>query len=64
VGGDGRTIEIHLLDFQGDLYGQRLRVDVLARLRDEEKFESIEALKAQLSQDELQTRAVLSKFKS
>jgi riboflavin kinase/FMN adenylyltransferase len=64
VGGDGRTIEIHLLDFKGDLYGQRIRVDVLARLRDEQKFESIEALKAQLSQDELQTRSVLSKFKS
>lgn len=64
VGGNGRTIEIHLLDFKGDLYGQRLRVDVLARLRDEQKFESIEALKAQLRQDELETRAVLSKLKS
>ncbi len=64
VGGDGRTIEIHLLDFKGDLYGQRLRVDVLARLRDEQKFESIEALKAQLTKDEIQTRSVLSKLKS
>lgn len=64
VGGDGRTIEIHLLDFKGDLYGQRLRVDVLARLRDEQKFESIEALKTQLSKDEIQTRSVLSKLKT
>lgn len=62
VGGDGRTIEIHLLDFKGDLYGQRLRVDVLARLRDEQKFESIEALKDQLIKDEFQTRSVLSKL--
>ena len=64
VGGDGRTIEIHLLDFNGDLYGQRLRVDVLDRLRDEQKFDSIEALKAQLTKDELRTRSVLSKLKS
>ena len=64
VGGDGRTIEIHLLDFHGDLYGEKLRVDVLARLRDEQKFDSIEALKEQLGQDEMQTRSVLSKLKS
>lgn len=64
VGGDGRTIEIHLLDFNGDLYGQRLRIDILVRLRNEQKFESIEALKAQLRKDELRTRSVLSKLKS
>ena len=64
VGGDGRTIEIHLLDFQGDLYGEKLRVDVLDRLRDEQKFESVEALKTQLKKDELETRSVLSKLNS
>ena len=64
VGGNGRTIEIHLLDFQGDLYGEKLRVDVLDRLRDEQKFESVEALKTQLKKDELETRSVLSKLNS
>lgn len=64
VGGDGRTIEIHLLDFDGNLYGQRLCIEVLTRLRDEKKFESLEALAAQLRKDEHKTRSVLSKLKS
>jgi riboflavin kinase/FMN adenylyltransferase len=64
VGGNGRTIEIHLLDFKGDLYGQRLQVDVLDRLRDEQKFESVEALTAQLKIDEENTRLALSNMNS
>ena len=46
------TIEVHLLDFSGDLYGQELQVKVLSRLRDELKFDSLEELKNQLAKDE------------
>ena len=45
------TIEVHLLDFSGDLYGEMLCVEFVQRLRDEVKFDSVDALKAQLSED-------------
>jgi riboflavin kinase/FMN adenylyltransferase len=52
VAGDlSETIEVHLLDFEGDLYDQVLTVQLVARLRDEQKFDSLDALKAQLAQD-------------
>jgi riboflavin kinase/FMN adenylyltransferase len=53
------VVEAHLLDFEGDLYDKRLRLEVLHRLRDERRFESIEALKAQIATDIAQTRALL-----
>jgi riboflavin kinase/FMN adenylyltransferase len=46
-----RKLEVHLLDFQGDLYGQALRVEFLARLRDTRRFPSPEELQEQLRQD-------------
>ena len=64
VGGSGRTIEVHLLDFEGDLYGVRMRIDVLARLRDEIKFDSTDSLSEQLRKDEALTRSILSKIKT
>lgn len=45
------SVEAHLLEFSGDLYGEHLRVFFLDRIRDEQKFDSIEALKAQLERD-------------
>lgn len=51
VQGDKRTIEVHLFDFQGDLYGETLSVELLERLRDEQKFDSVEALRLQLEKD-------------
>jgi riboflavin kinase / FMN adenylyltransferase len=45
------AVEAHLLDFAGDLYGRRVRLDFLARLRDEMRFPSIEDLKAQVARD-------------
>ena len=51
-----RRIEPYLLDFEGDLYGQRLVVEVWERLRDEEVFESEEALVAQIARDVDATR--------
>ena len=53
------TVEVHLLDFDGDLYGARLSVQFLQRLRAEQKFESADALAAQLSEDEKHCRTVI-----
>nr|MBA3374684.1 bifunctional riboflavin kinase/FMN adenylyltransferase [Actinomycetota bacterium] len=55
-GGTERRIEPYLLDFEGDLYGQRLVVEIWERLRDEEAFVSEEALVAQIARDVDATR--------
>ncbi|MFK7987060.1 MAG: bifunctional riboflavin kinase/FAD synthetase [Sandaracinaceae bacterium] len=47
----GRSTEVHLLDFDRDLYGQTLRVGFVARLRGETKFDGLDALKAQIKRD-------------
>lgn len=49
--GDARTIETHILDFDEDIYGLDLRVTFCARLRDERRFDSREALREQLTLD-------------
>lgn len=49
--GNDVTIEVHILDFQGDLYGQHLRVEFLRRLRPEMKFSGLDELKAQIQKD-------------
>ena len=47
--GDGRrTLEAHLFDFDGDLYGEWVRIEWVERLRDVERFASVEALQQQL----------------
>lgn len=46
-----RQLEVHLLDFQQDIYGRRICVNFLQKLRSEQKFESIDALKAQIALD-------------
>ncbi len=58
--GTGRAVlvEAYLLDFDGDLYGQVLRVDFLARLRGERRFDTVEALVQQMRLDVEQTRRV------
>jgi riboflavin kinase/FMN adenylyltransferase len=56
-GGAERKIEVFLLDFDDDLYGERLVVEVWQRLRDEAAFDSEEALVAQIARDVEQTRA-------
>lgn len=47
----GRSMEVHVLDFEGDLYDRRLRVGFVQRLRGEQKFGSLDALKAQIARD-------------
>ena len=49
-------LEVHLFDHDGDLYGQRLRVRFLEKLRDEEKYEGLEALKRAIAHDARQAR--------
>ena len=50
-GGRERRVEAHLLDFSGDLYGQRLLVQLWERLRDEAAFDSEDDLIAQIAED-------------
>lgn len=51
------TIEVHLFDYDGDLYGARLRVHLLGRLRGEQRFSSLDALRAQIAADAAAARA-------
>jgi riboflavin kinase/FMN adenylyltransferase len=58
VAGDGRPhLEIHLLDFTGDIYGRRLTVVFHQKLRDEQRFASLEALKTAIDADVAAARA-------
>jgi riboflavin kinase/FMN adenylyltransferase len=58
-GGGDETIEVHLLDMDADLYGKSVKVQFVDRLRDEEHFESIEALVDQIGRDVAQAREIL-----
>ena len=53
-------VEAYLLDFDGDLYGQRLTLEFVDRLRGEQKFESVEELVAQMHRDVERTRELLA----
>lgn len=57
--GDQRLVEVLLLDYQSDLYGQELTVDIIERLRGEKKFDTPEELKKQIAEDVKQGRAIL-----
>ncbi len=57
------TLEVHLLDFNGDLYGERLQVDFVTRLREERRFLSIDDLAAQIRADVDQARQELQEGK-
>jgi riboflavin kinase / FMN adenylyltransferase len=59
VDGTEPLLEVHLFDWDGDLYGRHLDVDFIARLRDEQKFESLDALVAQMHRDAAAARSVL-----
>jgi riboflavin kinase/FMN adenylyltransferase len=59
VNGTDPLLEVHLFDFDGDLYGQYLSVDFVQWLRAEHRFESLDALVAQMHIDAAQARAVL-----
>lgn len=53
-------LEAHLFDFAGDLYGKTIEVAFVARIRGEEKFGSLEALRAEMARDKVKARAILA----
>jgi riboflavin kinase/FMN adenylyltransferase len=55
-----RQIETHLLDFEGDLYGQTIEVAMLEKIRDDQQFPNLDAMIEQLAIDEARARAVLT----
>jgi len=54
-----RTLEAHLFDFDGDLYGQPVRIEWVERIRDTRRFTTLDELKAQLAQDRAGAGAIL-----
>lgn len=59
VAGVEPLLEAHLFDFEGDLYGRRIEVEFVAKLREEQTFDSLPALVAQMQHDAARARAVL-----
>jgi riboflavin kinase/FMN adenylyltransferase len=57
---DAPLVEVHLFDFDGDLYGRRMELSFVRRLRGERRFESLDALKQQIARDCDQARGLLA----
>ena len=51
VGGTARRLETHIFGFRGALYGRMLRVELLEKIRDERRFDTLEELRAQIEKD-------------
>ena len=51
VNGQNPVLEVHILEFSGNLYGKKITVEFLKKVRDEKKFDSLEALKEQIFKD-------------
>jgi riboflavin kinase/FMN adenylyltransferase len=65
VGGDDRyLLEVHLFDFEGDIYGAHVAVEFRHKLREEQRFSSFEELRRQIAQDAWQARSLLMKAAS
>ena len=60
VDGSSKSIEIHFFDFKSDIYGENIQVDILERIRDEHKFNSLEELKTQLLKDKQTSIGIIS----
>ena len=60
VNGENRSIEVHYFDFNADLYHQNVRVSILKRIRSEQKFSSVSALKTQLETDKKEALSYLN----
>ena len=59
VQGQGISIEVHLFDFDGDLYDQKITIELIKRIRDEQKFSSVENLTLQLEKDKISAQQFL-----
>jgi riboflavin kinase/FMN adenylyltransferase len=62
VDGTSQTIEIHFFDYNGNLYNQKITIALLQRIRSEQKFKSVEALKDQLATDKETALSFISKM--
>lgn len=62
VSGEKQTIEVHLFDFDADIYSEKIEVSFLHYLREEQKFGSVDLLKAQLNQDKADALAFISQL--
>lgn len=62
VAGNSELLEVHLFGFEGDLYGSRMKVEFFAKLREEAHFDSLDALVAQMREDERAARQVLARM--
>jgi riboflavin kinase/FMN adenylyltransferase len=60
ISGTVPLLEVHLFDWSGDLYGRELDVEFVAKIRDEEKFENLDALVAQMHRDAAEARRLLA----
>ena len=60
VDGSKRSIEIHFFNFRDNLYGKQVRIEILHRLRDEKRFDSLEDLRKQLEKDKINALALIS----
>ncbi len=58
--GDARVLELHLFDFQGDLYGRELTAELCEFIRPEQRFATPEALRTQIAKDEETIKNILS----
>jgi len=61
--GKERVVEVYILDYKGNLYGQELKIDVVERLRGEERFDTVDELKKKMAEDVKQGRAILNSQK-
>lgn len=60
VSGTTKSIEVHFFDFNQDIYNKKLQIDILSRLRDEHKFDSVEDLKTQLKKDKERSLQIIA----
>lgn len=63
VAGVEPLLEVHLFDFHSDLYGRRIDVEFIAKLRDEETFPDLHTMTAQIHRDAQQARHILSEHR-
>ncbi|MCG8580893.1 MAG: bifunctional riboflavin kinase/FAD synthetase [Bacteroidales bacterium] len=56
---DHRSLEVHIFDFNRDIYSEEIELEFVERVRDEQKFANVDALKAQLKKDEFVIRAIV-----
>jgi riboflavin kinase/FMN adenylyltransferase len=61
VAGDSVTVETHIFDFDADIYGQSIKIELVERLRRERRFASLDELKEQIGRDAARAREILAR---